>query len=133
MSLDLANASSSIDGVKEILEEKRTNCISEFKTIFSNASDLATVNLFDLKMPRTVGKQINRSNYQAKDTDQYYLQSIYIPLLDTVKTDMTSRLSTSTLEAFDLRLLIPKMIVVLTDKDSYEKKNIIKKNFKRSN
>jgi len=77
-------------------------------------------------MPRIVGKQINRSNYQAKDTEQYYLLSIYIPLLDTVKTDMTLRLSTNTLEAFDLRLLIPKTIVVLTDKDSCEKKNIIK-------
>ncbi|XP_029342283.1 uncharacterized protein LOC103309214 [Acyrthosiphon pisum] len=126
-SLDLANASSSIDGVKEILEEKRKNCVSEFKTIFSNASDLATVIGFDLRMPRIVGKQINRSNYQAKDTEQYYLRSIYIPLLDTVKTDMTLRLSTSTLEAFDLRLLIPKTIVVLTDKDSCEKKNIIKR------
>ncbi|XP_029348708.1 protein FAM200B-like [Acyrthosiphon pisum] len=126
-SLDLANASSSIDGVKEILEEKRKNVVSEFKAIFSNASDLATVIGFDLRMPRIVGKQINRSNYQAKDTEQYYLRSIYIPLLDTVKTDMTLRLSTSNLEAYDLRLLIPKTIVVLTDKDSCEKKNIIKR------
>jgi len=126
-SLDLSNASSLIDGVKDILEEKRKHCVSEFNTIFSNASDLATVIGFELRLPRIAGKQINRSNYQAKDTEQYYLRSIYIPLLDTVKTDMTSRLSTSTLEAFDLRLLIPKTIVMLTDKYCWEKKNIIKR------
>lgn len=40
---------------------------------------------------------------------------------------MTSRLSTSTLEAFDLRLLIPKTILMLTDKNCWEKKNIIKR------
>ena len=37
-SLDLANASSAIEGVKEIFQEKRTMYVGEFHTIFLNAS-----------------------------------------------------------------------------------------------
>lgn len=96
-SLDLVNATSVIQGVKDILEEKRTKCVFEFNNIFSNASELANIIGFELKLPRLVNKQTLRNNYPAKNIEQYYLRSIYIPILDTVKIDIAFRLPTDTL------------------------------------
>lgn len=120
-SLDLANASSAIEGIKEILQEKRMKCVEEFHTVFLESSSLAAEVGCDIKMPRSIKKQIHRENYPAKDTEQFYLRSIYVPLLDSIKTDIASRLCTDTLEAFDLRLLIPNTIVKLTEVDSWDK------------
>jgi hypothetical protein len=126
-SLDLANASSAIEGIKEILQEKRTKCVSEFHTIFLEACSLAEEIGCDIKIPRITKTQIHRENYPATDTEQFYLRSIYIPLLDSIKSDITSRLSTDTLEAFDLRLLIPNYIIKLNDVDGWDRQKISNK------
>jgi len=44
--------------------------------------------------------------------------------LDTIKSDLTTRLSTDTLEAFDLRLLLPNIIVRLNDNDGNDRQKI---------
>lgn len=55
------------------------------------------------------------------------MRSIYVPLLDCIKSDITNRLSTDTLEAFDLRLLIPNIIVKISDVDGWERQKISKR------
>jgi len=126
-SLDLASASSAIEGIKEIFQEKRTMCVSEFHTIFLKASSLAEEIGCDIQMPRIAKTQIHRDNYPATDAEQFYLRSIYVPLLDAIKSDITHRLSTETLEAFDLRLLIPSIIVKLNDTDGWDRQKISKR------
>lgn len=71
--------------------------------------------------------QIYRENHPAKDVEQLYLRSIYVPLLDYIKTDILSRLCTNTLEAFNLRLIMPNNIVKLSEVDSWDKQNISKR------
>ncbi|CAI6376422.1 unnamed protein product [Macrosiphum euphorbiae] len=78
-------------------------------------------------MPRIAKTQIHRDNYPATDAEQFYLRSTYVPLLDTIKSDITNRLSTKTLEAFDLRLLIPNIIVKLNDNDGWDQQKISKR------
>ncbi|XP_026821585.1 protein FAM200B-like [Rhopalosiphum maidis] len=68
-SLDLVSASSAIEGIKEIFQEKRTMCASEFHTIFLNASSLAEEIGCDIKMPRIAKTQIHRDNYPATDAE----------------------------------------------------------------
>ncbi|XP_029341950.1 zinc finger MYM-type protein 1-like [Acyrthosiphon pisum] len=123
-SLDLANASSAIEGIKEIFQEKRTLCVGEFHKIFLEASSLAEEIGCEIKMPRRAKAQIHRNNYPATDAEQFYLRSIYVPLLDTINLDITNRLSTDTLEAFDLRLLMPNIIVKLNDIDGWDRQRI---------
>lgn len=48
-------------------------------------------------------------------------------MLDAIKSDITNRLSTETLEAFDLRLLIPSVIVKLNDTDGWDRQKISKR------
>ncbi|KAL4091124.1 hypothetical protein QTP88_025862 [Uroleucon formosanum] len=127
-SLDFASASSVVEGIKEIFQEKRAVCISEFHTIFLNASSLAEEIGCDIKMPRIAKTQIHRVNYPATDAEQFYLRSIYVPLLlDAIKSDITNRLSTETLEAFNLRLLIPSILVKLNDTDGWDRQKISKR------
>jgi len=123
-SLDLANASSAIEGIKEIFQEKRTLCVGEFHKIFLEASSLAEEIGYEIKMLRRAKAQIHRNNYPAMDAEQFYLRSIYVPLLDTIKSDITNKLSTDTLEAFDLRLLMPNIIVKLNDIDGWDRQRI---------
>lgn len=77
-----------------------------------------------MKLSRLVNKQTLRNNYPEKNIEQYYLRGIYIPILDTVKTDIAFRLPTDTLEIFDLRLLIPKIIITLIEKNESDKKKL---------
>ncbi|KAL4083561.1 hypothetical protein QTP88_028877 [Uroleucon formosanum] len=123
-SLDFTNALSAIEGIKEIFQEKRTLCVGEFHKIFLEASSLAEEIGCEIKMPRRAKTQIHRNNYPATDAEQFYLRSIYVPLLDTIKSDITNRLSTDTLEAFDLRLLMPNIIVKLNDIDGWDQQRI---------
>lgn len=123
-SLDLANASSAIEGIKEIFDKKRAMCVSEFHKIFLEASNLVEEIGCEIKMPRIAKTQTHRDNYPATDAEQFYLRSIYVPLLDTIKSDITTRLSTDTLEAFDLRLLLPNIIVRLNDIDGNDRQKI---------
>ncbi|KAL4088891.1 hypothetical protein QTP88_023975 [Uroleucon formosanum] len=123
-SLDFTNALSAIEGIKEIFQEKRTLCVGDFHKIFLEASSLAEEIGCEIKMPRRAKTQIHRNNYPATDAEQFYLRSIYVPLLDTIKSDITNRLSTDTLEAFDLRLLMPNIIVKLNDIDGWDQQRI---------
>jgi len=124
-SLDLANASCAIEGIKEIFQEKRTKSEGEFHKIFLEASSLAEKIGCEIKMPRRAAKiQIHRDNYPATDAEQFYLRSICVPLLDIIKLDINNRLSTDTLEAFDLRLLMPNVIVKLNDIDGWDRQSV---------
>lgn len=67
-------------------------CVSEFQTNFLDASSLAEEIGCDIKMPRTPKIQIHRINYPETDAEQFYSRSIYVPLLDTIKSDITNRL-----------------------------------------
>ncbi|KAL4083208.1 hypothetical protein QTP88_028538 [Uroleucon formosanum] len=102
-SLDFTNALSAIEGIKEIFQEKRTLCVGEFRKIFLEASSLAEEIGCEIKMPRRAKTQIHHNNYLATDAEQFYLH---------------------TLEAFDLRLLMPNIIVKLNDIDGWDQQRI---------
>lgn len=119
VSLDVESAKFVIEGVIEVLNEKRIDSQNVFKDIFIEACDMAATLGFEIKLPRLSNMQINRSNHPAQNAEEYYRRSIYIPLLDGVASDIKIRFSPDVIGAFDLRLLIPKIFV---DK---EKKSLI--------
>lgn len=88
---DISKAADIITDVLTNLENKRTNCDEEFKSLFRNAEIQMTELDIDLKKPRIASKQLSRSNYQTISIEDYYKVSIYIPLLDNIITDFKSR------------------------------------------
>jgi len=99
-------------------------CVSEFHKHFLEASSLVEEIGCEIKMPRIAKSQTHRDHYPATDAEQFYLRSIYVPLLDTIKSDLTTRLSTDSLEVFDLRLLLPNIIVRLNDNDGNDRQSL---------
>lgn len=103
-SLDVESANFVIEGVKEVLNEKRTDSNNVFKNIFTDACNMATILGFEIKIPRLSNMQINRSNHPAQNAEEYYRRSIYIPLLDGVENDIKTRFCSDVIGTFDLRL-----------------------------
>ncbi|KAL4113018.1 hypothetical protein QTP88_016722 [Uroleucon formosanum] len=109
-SLDFTNALSSIEGIKEIFQEKRTLCVGEFHKIVLKASSSAEEIGCEIKMPR-----------RAKH--KYTVIIIQRRMLNNF-TCVAFTLSTDTLEAFDLHLLMPNIIVKLNDIDGWDRQRI---------
>lgn len=119
-SLDTNRASTAVTNTMATLKERRIKCDDIFKQIFFETKALAEELDVELKLPRRTGSQTKRSNHPG-DVEEYYRRSIYIPLLDNVCADLTSRLSYSSLECFGLRGIIPTNIV----EDAREKNDLI--------
>lgn len=75
---------------------------------------------YDIKMSRIAKTLIiiiikydnnYHDNYTAMAAEQFDLGSIYVPLLDYIKSNITIRLLTDTLKASQLRLLMPNIII----------------------
>lgn len=60
-SLDMEKANVVIEGVKDVLNEKRIDSHNAFKDIFNEACDVANTLGFKIKQPRISNMQINRS------------------------------------------------------------------------
>lgn len=112
-SLDVNQASSAVSNTMTTLQERRFKCDEIFKDIFFETSHLAEELDVDMKLPRLTSRQTKRSNHPG-DIEEYYRRSVYIPLLDNVCADLTSRLSSSSLECFGLRGIIPTNLVATT-------------------
>jgi hypothetical protein len=102
---DLISAINHVHAVKEQLQNWRDSD-KRFATIFSAAQDLLGEQ--KICMPRIVGRQIHRSNVPANTPLQYYQRSIFLPFLDGILSQMSTRFCDH--EAIVLRLcgLLPR-------------------------
>jgi hypothetical protein len=62
-------------------------------------------------MPRLARKQKHRCNHPAGSIEHYYRRSVYIPLLDTILTDLKTRFKPDALNAINLAFFLPKNII----------------------
>ncbi|KAJ8674901.1 hypothetical protein QAD02_010687 [Eretmocerus hayati] len=95
-----------IKDITTVLERKRERCDTEFQTLYEEICEIANQIDVDLRIPRTCGHQNYRDNHPAPDPDSYFKRSIYIPLIDHVLQDLKSRFSESTLELYNLFVLL---------------------------
>lgn len=110
---DYINTSNYIQSVLDNLTNKRTNCDKYFKIIYKEASEL--IKEHDINLPRICKRQTHRPNPPCNSPEEYYLRSLYIPLLDNVIEDIKERFikkKNKTLLA--LMTLIPSYIKDLT-------------------
>lgn len=88
---DISNSTKLVYDVIENLENKRTNCCDEFKSLFEDCKNEMTKLDIEIKRPRIVCHQTTRVNYLTDSIEDYYRVSIYIPLLDNVLEDLKCR------------------------------------------
>uniref|UniRef100_A0A6P7GNN3 Uncharacterized protein LOC114344888 n=1 Tax=Diabrotica virgifera virgifera TaxID=50390 RepID=A0A6P7GNN3_DIAVI len=94
------------------LKVRRSNCEESFSKIFTEVKDLADELDVKVKLPRFVVRP-----------EEYYRHSIYIPLLDNVFINLTSRLHITSLECLWLRGIIPTL---LTDSQGEKEVDLLK-------
>lgn len=110
---DVSTASKYINDIIYTLEKHRKGCEESFKDIFKECEIILNDLNIEIKLPRLVGRQKHRScptNPQSPEV--YYRINLYIPLLDCILQDMSSRFTKKeNKNLFTLMQLIPSNLV----------------------
>ncbi|CAK1584957.1 unnamed protein product [Parnassius mnemosyne] len=109
-SIDLKKkATDTINDTLSVLQNKRENVDVIYRQLFEAAKEVAEQLDVEIKCPRIVSKQIYRANNQpAQSAEEYFRTAIYIPLLDSIISDLQDRLSPDVLNLFQLSVFMPK-------------------------
>lgn len=88
---DYISATNIIQLVLDNLSNKRTNCNEYFNKIYKEASELMKKHDVVTKLPRISKQQTQRPNPPSNSPEEYYMRSLYIPLLDNIIEDIKER------------------------------------------
>jgi len=88
---DYISATNIIQLVLDNLTNKRTNCNQYFNKIYKEASELMKKHDVVTKLPRISKRQTQRPNPPSNSPEEYYMRSLYIPLLDNIIEDIKER------------------------------------------
>ena len=113
--LDLSQGTDLVTSAINVLTRRREEAEQNFHLIWKNALDLAKkIDMeppIERTVPRQCKKQLYRSNLPTSKPEDFYRQSIYIPILDNVVSDLRSRFPPESLAVFSLPALLPEKIV----------------------
>ena len=90
---------------------KREKIDEVFGELYSEAERLANKHDIEMKMPRTCGRQTQRSNVPADSLESYYRRSVAIPFLDHLISSMEERFGSDVERAFGIAELLPDLVV----------------------
>lgn len=108
--IDLTSASDCLTDTMATIENMRCNADSTFSTLHMEATELASELGVELKLPRLVGRQVHRFNYNVESTEEYYRKSLYIPLLDNIINDLKTRFPENSMQCFQIQILMPAVL-----------------------
>ena len=123
--LCVERAAEVIENLRKRLQQRRDRCESEFQTIYSEAVETMDQLNIEPSMPRITGRQTGRANTPSKNPEEYYRRTIFIPMLDNILCDLSTRFTRNTLNCFHLFSLLPKNIVTKSDEALSEAANIL--------
>lgn len=109
--MDLAKASKNVQSLIRVLETKRQDSEQHFEDIFRSAETMAEKLDFEIRKPRNFGR---RGDYTVTDCKTYYRVAVYIPLLETIVSDLKDRFSKEVLDSFKLAMLLPQPAIALS-------------------
>lgn len=89
--LDMILAVNLIKDVLDILEEKRRDAENAFHSLFQRIEVLCDQLNIAIELPRRTGRQQHRSNYCATTPECFFRISVYIPYIDHVINEISSR------------------------------------------
>lgn len=110
VSIDLLAVKHHIDTLITMFENDRTNANTVFSVIFKKCIEFANELDVDIKIPRIVPRQINRSNVQGRSAEEYFRVSVFIPYLDSIIISLKTRFTSDNTIAFSLSRFHPSLI-----------------------
>ncbi|KAK2706946.1 hypothetical protein QYM36_014843 [Artemia franciscana] len=81
-------------------------CDEEFALVFEQVKELSDKIQLAVEVPRITQRQVYRNNPPHTTPEEYYRRVVFIPMLDSVISDLKSRLSRDTLNSFRLTVLL---------------------------
>ncbi|KAK2703842.1 hypothetical protein QYM36_017782, partial [Artemia franciscana] len=112
--LDLGAADGHVSDLLDVLAKRRETCDEEFALVFEQVKELSDKILLAVEVPRITQRQVHR-NSPPRITPEEYYRRFFIPILDSVISDLKSRFSRHTLNSFRLTVQLPSNIVNCTD------------------
>ncbi|KAL1482584.1 hypothetical protein MTO96_033692 [Rhipicephalus appendiculatus] len=97
-----------VDLVLTKLEEMGTNAEAEFHKIFSLCQDRAAEFGVKCEIPRVVGTQKYRANYDCSSAEEYYRRALFIPYIDDLKASLKRRFANHRKTQQSLQFVLPK-------------------------
>jgi hypothetical protein len=121
-SLDILEAFSDVEDVKNVFKSLRKDPEAEFKKIYEHAIRMADSVNVEPSKPRTAGRQQHRCNAPTDETttdqiESYYLRNLYIPFLDGVQVQLEERFSPVARKVVCILKLLPVGSVSVTSVD----------------
>ena len=90
-SMNLVECVELATNVQEELEDMRENALLVFSEMYQEIQVVASQIDLELKKPRLVPSQRNRSNVQSETVEDYYRVSVFIPLIDCFICELKAR------------------------------------------
>ena len=115
-----------VDDIVDVLEQRRQNADAKFNAIFCKVATLAQDLDVRLQLPRRVGRQMNRENYEATDPETFYRQAIYIPYMDNILAQLRERFEPHGRMCLHIQSLIPRFVDASTFNDLREALDLYK-------
>ncbi|KAK2717076.1 hypothetical protein QYM36_007277 [Artemia franciscana] len=94
---------------------RRETCDEEFALVFEQVKELSDKIQLAVEVPRIKQRQVHRNNPPHTTPEEYYRRVVFIPMLDSVISDLKSRFSRDTLNSFRSTVLQRSNIVNCTD------------------
>ncbi|KAK2712063.1 hypothetical protein QYM36_010928 [Artemia franciscana] len=112
--LDFA-ADGHVSDLLDFLVKHRETCDEKFALVFEQVKELSDKIQLAVEVPVITQRQVYRNYPPPITPEEYYRRVVFIPMLNSVRSDLKSRFSTDTLNSFWLTVLLPSNIVNCTD------------------
>ncbi|XP_035660282.1 52 kDa repressor of the inhibitor of the protein kinase-like [Branchiostoma floridae] len=108
--MDIIKAYEQVDLVRKELRSIRERADEEFHQVYLSASEMAQRLGQDMEVPRRCRRQTQRCNVEADTPEVYFRRSIFVPFVDGMVEQLTSRFPQLTAHACRALMLIPSNV-----------------------
>lgn len=115
--LNIYEARTLITDRVERVKEMREGVDAEFETWYEDCKRIVDELQIEEKVPRTCGRQTQRTDIGSSTPQQYYKGTVAVPFLDHLSTELNDRLNKDDSVAYAFGCVVPKQMVTLSDSE----------------
>jgi len=113
---DIVRAYKDVGMVLDMFKDIRENCDNRFEKLFgSKIASMADMVDVEISIPRRCKKQTLRGNVEADNPQTYWRRTIFVPYLDRLVTQLSSRFTSFQKDAVISLNLIPENVRMIDD------------------
>ena len=118
---DILTAYKEVEVVKDVLKGVRQNATKEFEEVYKSMCKMVKLHDRDeLSIPRRCSRQTLRSNVEADTPQAYWRRAVFLPFVDHLISELSSRFTQLNKKAIQGLLLLPPNLTSLTEEKMVE-------------